>query len=149
MVLSPCQPPAFRPAFGHGPWVPTQNLLFAMKQGSQVSSSSCCVGSIQTDRVRSLQRLFSCEGPRYGSASESQGACQDTHRCARRTADPNCCLLLFFLSILLKHLFICLWLHWVFIAVRGLSLVVVSRGYSLVAVHGLLIVVVSLVEHGL
>ena len=62
MVLSPCQPPAFRPASGHGPWVPTQHLLFAMKRGSQVSSSSCCVGSVQTDRVRSLQRLFSWGG---------------------------------------------------------------------------------------
>ena len=41
------------------------------------------------------------------------------------------------------------WLHWVFVAVHGLSLVAVSRGYS-VAVHGLLIVVASLVaEHRL
>ena len=149
MVLSPCQPPAFRPAFGHGPWVPTQHLLFAMKQGSQVSSSSCCVGSVQTDRVRSLPRLFSCGGLRYGSASESQGACQDIHRCARRTADPNCCLLLFFFKHPFKT-FICLWLYWVFIAVRGLSLVVASRGYSLVAVCELLTVVASLVaEHSL
>ena len=41
------------------------------------------------------------------------------------------------------------WLPWVFIAACGLSLVAVSRGYS-VAVHGLLIAVASLVaEHGL
>ena len=41
------------------------------------------------------------------------------------------------------------WLHWVFVAVCWLSLVVVSGGYSVV-VHGLLIVVASpVVEHGL
>ena len=37
------------------------------------------------------------------------------------------------------------WLHWVFVATRGLSLVVVSRDFSLVAVHGLLAAVASLV----
>ena len=31
------------------------------------------------------------------------------------------------------------WLLWVFIAAQGLSLVVVSRGYSLVAGHGFLL----------
>ena len=31
----------------------------------------------------------------------------------------------------------------------GFSLVVVSRGYSLAVLHGLLIAVISLVEHGL
>ena len=42
------------------------------------------------------------------------------------------------------------WLCWVFVAVCGLSLVAVSRGYSLVALWGLLIEVASLVaEHGL
>ena len=60
-------------------------------------------------------------------------------------------------------LFIYLFLHWVFVAVRGLSLVVASGGYSslrcagfslqwllFVAVRGLLIAVASLVaEHGL
>ena len=49
-----------------------------------------------------------------------------------------------------SYLFIDFWLCWVFMAVRGLSQVVASRGYSLVAVHGLLIEVVSLVaDHGL
>ena len=39
---------------------------------------------------------------------------------------------------------------WVFAAAHGLSLVAVSKGYSLVAVHWLLIVVVSLeAERGL
>ena len=48
-----------------------------------------------------------------------------------------------------KNLFIYFWLHWVFVAVRGLSLVAVSGGYS-VAVRELLIAVASLVaEHGL
>ena len=40
------------------------------------------------------------------------------------------------------------WLRWVFVAVRGLSLVEVSGGHS-VAVRGLLITVASLVEHEL
>ena len=43
-----------------------------------------------------------------------------------------------------------LWLHQVFVAVRGLSLVAVSGGYFFIAVRGLLIAVASLVEeHGL
>ena len=42
------------------------------------------------------------------------------------------------------------WLHWVLVAVFGLSLVVASRGYSLLAVLGLLTAVASLVaEHRL
>ena len=41
------------------------------------------------------------------------------------------------------------WLRWVFVALRGLSLLAASGGYS-VAVRGLLIAVASLVaEHGL
>ena len=44
------------------------------------------------------------------------------------------------------YLFIHLWLCWVFIAACGLSLVSTSRGYSLVAMHGLLIEVASLAE---
>ena len=47
-------------------------------------------------------------------------------------------------SILKFYLFIHLWLHWVVIAACGLSLVSASRGYSLVAMHGLLIEVASL-----
>ena len=42
------------------------------------------------------------------------------------------------------YLFICLWLFLVFLAVHRLSLVVASRGYSLVAACGLLIVMASL-----
>ena len=42
-------------------------------------------------------------------------------------------------------LFIYFWLHWVFIAVRGLSLVMASGSYSLVAMLWLLIVVTSLI----
>ena len=44
------------------------------------------------------------------------------------------------------YLFIYFGLYWVFAAAHRLSLVEVSRGYSLVAVLGLLIVVASLVE---
>ena len=48
------------------------------------------------------------------------------------------------------YLFIYFWLHWVFVAARRLSLVVVSGGLLFIAVCGLLIAVVSLVEeHGL
>ena len=46
--------------------------------------------------------------------------------------------------------FIYFWLHWIFAAVSGLSLVVASGGYSLLQCSGLLIVVASLVrKHGL
>ena len=42
------------------------------------------------------------------------------------------------------------WLCWVFVAVLGVSLVVVRRSYSLIAVHKLLIAVASLAaEHRL
>ena len=52
--------------------------------------------------------------------------------------------------IFLINLFIYFWLHWVFIAVRRLSLVARKRELLFVAVRGLLIVVASLVaEHGL
>ena len=50
---------------------------------------------------------------------------------------------------LIHHLFIYLWLHWVFVAAHGLSSCG-ERGLLFVAVRGLLIVVASLVvEHGL
>ena len=42
---------------------------------------------------------------------------------------------------LLYLLILFIWLHWVFVAARGLALFATSRGYSLVAVHRLLIVV--------
>ena len=46
--------------------------------------------------------------------------------------------------------FIYFWLHWIFVAVSGLSLVVASGGYSLLQRNGLLIVVACLVmKHGL
>ena len=50
--------------------------------------------------------------------------------------------------ILCIYILMYFWLCWVFVV--GFSLVAVSRGYSLVGVHGLLIVVASLVvEHRL
>ena len=56
----------------------------------------------------------------------------------------------FFFNKFIIYLFIYFWLCWVFVAARGLSLVVVSGGLLFVAVHGLLIAVASLVaEHGL
>ena len=62
---------------------------------------------------------------------------------------------LFYLFVFKFYLFIYFWLHWVFVAARGLSLVAASGGYSslrllFIAVRGLLIAVASLVvEHGL
>ena len=47
----------------------------------------------------------------------------------------------FFIFIYLLYF----WLYWVFLAARGLPLVVASRGYSVVAEHGLLLAVTSLV----
>ena len=58
-------------------------------------------------------------------------------------------LFLFFFNIFI-YLFIYFWLHWVFVAARGLSLVAASRGYSSLQLCELLITVASLaVEHGL
>ena len=54
------------------------------------------------------------------------------------------CLLMLWFQNCLGCLFVHFWLRWVFIAACGLSLVVVSGGNSLVAVHGLLIAVASL-----
>ena len=57
-------------------------------------------------------------------------------------------MLIYLFVYFLFYLFI-YWLCWVFVAARGLSLVVVSGGYSVV-VRRLLIGVASLVaEHGL
>ena len=49
-------------------------------------------------------------------------------------------------SVTFVYLFIYFGLYWVFTAAHRFSLVEVSRGYSLVAMLGLLIVVASLVE---
>ena len=49
-----------------------------------------------------------------------------------------------------KELFIYFWLHWVCVAACGLCLVDASRGYSLVAMHRLLVAMASfIVEHKL
>ena len=57
---------------------------------------------------------------------------------------------MFHLHLNLFILFIYFWLHWVFVAVRGLSLVAERGGLLSIAVRGLLIVVASLVaEHRL
>ena len=47
------------------------------------------------------------------------------------------------IGIYIYILLIYFWLHWVFIAAHGLSLVAVSRGYSLVAVNMFLLLVAS------
>ena len=60
--------------------------------------------------------------------------------------DPNKFLKYFiiYIYIYIYIIFVCLfWLHWVFVAVCGLSLAVASRGYSLVEVLGLLVTVAS------
>ena len=55
--------------------------------------------------------------------------------------------ILFFLIFMYLFYF---WLHWVFVAAQGLSLVELSGGYSLAVVCGLLTAVASFVEeHGL
>ena len=70
----------------------------------------------------------------------------DSNYCATREVPVVFSFILFFFTI---YLFIYLWLRWVFVAVRGLSLVV-ARGLLFVAVRRLLIAVASLVaEHGL
>ena len=52
--------------------------------------------------------------------------------------------LFFFFPIVLIYLFVYFLLLWVFVAMCGLSLVALSRGYSLVLVLGLLIAMASL-----
>ena len=54
-------------------------------------------------------------------------------------------VLFFYFKIHIFKNFIYLWLCWVFVATRGLSLVVASGGFSLVAGYGLLIAVDFLV----
>ena len=55
-----------------------------------------------------------------------------------------------FVFCFFKINFFIFWLCWVFVAARGLSLVLVSGELLFVEVHGLLIAVASLVaEHGL
>ena len=49
----------------------------------------------------------------------------------------------------LVYLFIYFCLHWIFVAVRKLSLVAVNRGHSLAAVHELTAVTSLVSEHGL
>ena len=51
------------------------------------------------------------------------------------------------LSLFLNNIYF--WLCWIFVATHRLSLVVASRGYSLVVVCRLLIAVASVAEHGL
>ena len=59
-------------------------------------------------------------------------------------------IIVFIYKFLFFHLFIYLWLCWVLTAMRGLSLVAPSRGYSQVVGHGLFIMVASFVaEHRL
>ena len=57
---------------------------------------------------------------------------------------PNKCILTF-KNVCIIYLFIGVWLYWVFVSAPRLSLVGVSRGYSLVSLRGLLIAVASLV----
>ena len=47
------------------------------------------------------------------------------------------------------YVFIYFWLLWVFVAAQGPSLSAVSRGYSLVAVRGFIVVASLAVERGL
>ena len=68
-----------------------------------------------------MGRHWRTAGPGF---NQTCAAMQELHRLALNLASP---LLLFFFLI---NLFIYFWLRWVFIAARGLSLVVASRGYS-------------------
>ena len=52
----------------------------------------------------------------------------------------------YFVLVLKESIYACVWLRWVFVAVRGLSLAAGSRGLLFVVVRGLLIVLASLVS---
>ena len=60
---------------------------------------------------------------------------------------PPISIILFYLKIFFLILLIYFWLHLIFAAARALSLVVGSRGYSLVGVPGHLIAGASFVEY--
>ena len=57
--------------------------------------------------------------------------------------------ILFYFFKLINFIFIYLCLGWVFIAVRGLSLVAVSGGYSSLRCTGFIVVASFVTEHGL
>ena len=64
------------------------------------------------------------------------------------TAQESWCFFVLFCFLIL--VFFYFWLHWVFVAARGLFSSCGERGLLIVAVRGLLIAVASLVaEHGL
>ena len=69
-----------------------------------------------------------------------QNSCHFCHLLSKYSLQINS-LLIYFFKVLF-FIFFC-WLYWVFVAPRGLSLVAVSRGYSLVELHGLLVAVAS------
>lgn len=79
LVLNPWIPSASRPALGQSPLGPNSAPAVCHETGSQVSSSGCCVRSVQADGVRAFTG---------GCASESQGAWSHAHQSLRRTADP-------------------------------------------------------------
>ena len=56
---------------------------------------------------------------------------------------------LFHFIIFKIYLFIYFWLHWVLVVACGLFSTCGERGLLFVVVHGLLVAVASLVEHGL
>jgi len=88
----------------------------------------------KTSEVPTLTELIFIKGKvvnRQGVYSESERDNRCEKKCRRRhgmrVSSMWCCFIFFcFLRI---HLFN-FWLHWIFTAARGLSLVVVSAGYS-------------------
>ena len=73
-------------------------------------------------------------GPTPGALEkEGTGSCPGI-RTSNKVPRRFCCDECFFFFSLIFCLLIYFWLHWVFIAVRSLSLVVASGGYSLVVV---------------
>ena len=75
------QPICSQASLGPGLRSPDPVPAFAMKQGSRVSSSGYCVGSVQEDGVRGLQRLFSCGG------SSDVGVLQDHRELVKMPTD--------------------------------------------------------------
>ena len=88
----------------------------------------------KTSEVPTLTELIFIKGKvvnRQGVYSESERENRCEKECRRRhgmrVSSMWCCFIFFY--FLRIHLFN-FWLHWIFIAARGLSLVVVSAGYS-------------------
>ena len=104
------------------------DVPFATIKGLCSPSPTDSNDSLCSVMVFLLPCTWSCHGQKVRKDSENVPALPSRYG-QQRT-------LLFFFFFFLINLFIYFWLQWAFIAARGLSLVAVSRGYSLLRCMG-------------